>query len=713
MIRRLAFLLFLFSPLAINALNPSFTSVTSSPSPSIFGQPVTLTAAVSLGISFAPAANPTGMVTFMNGQTMLGTVPLVAPPPPATKSTATLTVVTLPAGQFTIVAIYSGDGIFSGSMGSTPTPQIVNKAPTNIAWIPNPSSLAVGAPLTAAQLNATASTNFTTNVPGTYTYKPAAGTVFNTPGPQTLTVAFTPTDAADFLPSASRAQINVIAFTLTSINPATATLNDPAKTVTFTGTGFTPTSIAQVNGNAIPTAFVNATTLTGTIPAIDFATVSTLQLSVADPQIQGTTNALPLPVTLQQTTTTLQSSAAQAEFGQPVTFTATVTQVVLGFAKIKVAVPAQTPTGTVDFSNATAKADLGSVPLANGAATLPGIKLPVGKFNITATYSGDSAFGSSMGNVGQTVTQAPTNIAWTPNPSSLAVGAPLTAAQLNATASTNFITNVPGTFTYKPAAGTVFNTPGPQTLTVTFTPTDGADFLPSASRAQINVTQSPLQIVLTGPSTTPSRTQPSLNFQLTNNPYSVPLDGIFTLTFTPAAGLTDDPMIKFINGSRTFPFTIQPNSTDTRIVQFQAGTVTGTITIRLTLSTGGVDVTPAGLQPVIIQVPPAPPALTSATMFQRNGKQVTVVIHGYSNTREVSTANFDFTAASGSIKNPNIALPVTTLFTQWYSSQPSDQYGSEFTYTQSFILNDDASHIRSVSVTLVNSIGASTPGSAQ
>jgi hypothetical protein len=186
-----------------------------------------------------------------------------------------------------------------------------------------------------------------------------------------------------------------------------------------------------------------------------------------------------------------------------------------------------------------------------------------------------------------------------------------------------------------------------------------------------------------------------------------------TLTFTPAANLTDDPAIQFAGGGRTLPFSIPANSTTTPPVQFQAGTVTGSVTIALTVTAGGVNVTPDGLQPVIVQLPPAPPVLTSTTMLQRSGNQLTVVIHGFSNTRELSTANFDFTAASGSIKNPNVTVPVTTLFTQWYSSQPSDQYGSAFTYTQSFTLNDDASHIRSVSATLVNSIGASTPGSAQ
>ena len=52
----------------------------------------------------------------------------------------------------------------------------------------------------------------------------------------------------------------------------------------------------------------------------------------------------------------------------------------------------------------------------------------------------------------------------------IAYGTPLSAAQLDATAS------VPGTFAYSPAAGTVLQAGSGQTLSVTFTPTDTTDY---------------------------------------------------------------------------------------------------------------------------------------------------------------------------------------------------------------------------------------------
>ena len=55
-------------------------------------------------------------------------------------------------------------------------------------------------------------------------------------------------------------------------------------------------------------------------------------------------------------------------------------------------------------------------------------------------------------------------------PADITYGTALSATQLNATA------NVPGTFVYTPLAGTVLNAGAGQTLSVTFTPTDAANY---------------------------------------------------------------------------------------------------------------------------------------------------------------------------------------------------------------------------------------------
>ena len=94
------------------SLSPTFTSVVASVGNAAYGQPVIFTATVS---EIPPAgATPTGgTVTFYDGSTALGTASLSG-------GTATLTATTLPAGEQTISAIYSGDGQnFAGSSSGT------------------------------------------------------------------------------------------------------------------------------------------------------------------------------------------------------------------------------------------------------------------------------------------------------------------------------------------------------------------------------------------------------------------------------------------------------------------------------------------------------------------------------------------------------------------------------------------------------------------
>jgi hypothetical protein len=87
-------------------------------------------------------------------------------------------------------------------------------------------------------------------------------------------------------------------------------------------------------------------------------------------------------------------------------------------------------------------------------------------------------------------------------------------------------------------------------------------------------------------------------------------------------------------------------------------------------------VTATGLAPVIIVVPTAIPTLTGTTVTRSND-QLTVVIDGYSNTREVSQAVFTFTAAAGATLSTS---EVTTLLGGWSGAAESVTYGSAFKY---------------------------------
>jgi hypothetical protein len=265
----------------------------------------------------------------------------------------------------------------------------------------------------------------------------------------------------------------------------------------------------------------------------------------------------------------------------------------------------------------------------------------------------------------------------------------------------------------------------PSTLlsATSLTATLPASFLAAAGTGQITVSDSASgtvtasatftvvaapQFVLSGPPTATSGEQPALTFTLTN-PYPFPLAGTLTLTFAPvsSAGVTDDPTVQFATGGRTIDFNIPANSTATPAVQLQTGTIAGTATVTLNVTSDGANVTPANVAPVVITIPAAVPTLTSAKTT-KNGQTLRVAVVGFSNTREVTQAVFHFTPVAGSsIKNPDVTVDVSAVFTGWYGSAASDAYGSAFTYTQPFTLDSDASTIAGVTVTLTNSVGVS------
>jgi hypothetical protein len=95
------------------------TTVSSSANPAVSGQAVTFTAVVQAN---APGAGiPTGSVTFMDGDTILGTGAVDA------TGTATFTTTDLDVGDHSITAVYGGDGNLNGSVSAVLT-QTVNPA---------------------------------------------------------------------------------------------------------------------------------------------------------------------------------------------------------------------------------------------------------------------------------------------------------------------------------------------------------------------------------------------------------------------------------------------------------------------------------------------------------------------------------------------------------------------------------------------------------
>jgi hypothetical protein len=89
-----------------------------------------------------------------------------------------------------------------------------------------------------------------------------------------------------------------------------------------------------------------------------------------------------------------------------------------------------------------------------------------------------------------TITQTTTVLTWA-NPAAITYGTALSAAQLDATSG-----GVAGTFVYAPPAGTILPV-GVQTLSVTFTPTDGADYSSATATVSLTVNKAPLSVIPT------------------------------------------------------------------------------------------------------------------------------------------------------------------------------------------------------------------------
>ena len=180
----------------------------------------------------------------------------------------------MPAGSYTIAATYAGDAKFNGSSGSV-TYYIDHSVPL-ITWA-NPAPITFGTPLSATQLDATAS------VPGTFVYTPAAGTVLGV-GSQTLSVTFTPTDTVDYTTVTDTVSLTVnkgATVTQISSSPNPSTYGSSvAFSVLVNGNGATPSATGSVS-------FFDGATNLGSASVT--STASTTNLAPYSQQLTGST----------------------------------------------------------------------------------------------------------------------------------------------------------------------------------------------------------------------------------------------------------------------------------------------------------------------------------------------------------------------------------------------------------------------------------------
>ncbi|MCC6390036.1 MAG: putative Ig domain-containing protein [Bryobacterales bacterium] len=223
-------------------------------------------------------------------------------------------------------------------------------------------------------------------------------------------------------------------------------------------------------------------------------------------------------------------------------------------------------------------------------------------------------------------------------------------------------------------------------------------------------------LTITGlPETVAAALQPRISLSI-GTAYPVPIAGTLTLTFTPDAAVpTDDPAVVFTNGKRTADFTIPANSTAAQLPDgfaMQTGTVAGTLTLAVSLKAGSADITPNPAPALVSKVSRAAPVIKSVTARRLAGG-LEVGITGYATGREITSATFRFTPASGStLQTTELTVPLGDSAKTWYQSDASKPFGSQFTLTQQFNVQGDTGAIGSVTVTMANPQGTSTSVSA-
>jgi large repetitive protein len=231
----------------------------------------------------------------------------------------------------------------------------------------------------------------------------------------------------------------------------------------------------------------------------------------------------------------------------------------------------------------------------------------------------------------------------------------------------------------------------------------------------INITLPAVPAVqFTGLSTTVDPAQQlTLKIALASS-FPAAITGQAILSFSPDVG-GNDATIQFSSGGRTAGFTIPAGSTSTSGdgIAIQTGTAAGVITVTLRLVAGGQDITPSPAPTIATSIARAAPVIRSATVT-RNSSGFDIEIAGYSTAREATQAVFTFSAKAGqTLQASSVTVQLESVFNAWFLDSANSRYGSQFTFTQPFTIQGDATAVTPDSVTLTNRQGSVTAAISQ
>lgn len=367
-------------------------TVESSPSQSTPGELITLTASVT-------GTAPTGMVTFKDGATTLGTATLAGTGNTRTAVYETSALINI--ASHSITAVYAGDGGNLTATSSAWEHIVLGLTTTVLASNANPS--ASGAAVTfSATVTGNALTGtvyFFSGQPGSYV---TLGTSALTGNVATLTTSSLSIGSSPITALYTNDPNNLYSWS----NVVTQTVNANASTIVLSSSvnpsafGASTTFTATVSGNA-PTGTVTfkdgATTIGSGTLAAGVATLATTSLSIGTHSITAeyggdannsasTSSAVSQVVGNPSTTTSLSGSTGIVVPGGSVTFTATVT--------------GNAPTGAVTYKDGATTLGTGTLAGTGNTrtATYATSALSVGSHAVTAVYAGNANNAASTSN---------------------------------------------------------------------------------------------------------------------------------------------------------------------------------------------------------------------------------------------------------------------------------------------------------------------------
>ena len=213
------------------------------------------------------------------------------------------------------------------------------------------------------------------------------------------------------------------------------------------------------------------------------------------------------------------------------------------------------------------------------------------------------------------------------------------------------------------------------------------------------------QISITGLPTTvqPAATNVAVTAQLAAA-YTQPIYGQFTLNVLPNTQSTQgaanqaDPRLRFANGQTSIYFVIPTGTTKVTLPLVSTGTVASTVIVSLVnVGSSGVPL-PLHPSPVIFNLAPAAPVITSAC-YTPTATGVNVQLSGYSTTRELTQANV-------TIGTNTFQTDVNGIAAAYFSAPQTIRAGGSFALTLPYQVDMSSTGIISATINLSNTVGA-------